>query len=262
MAKVCTKVKTQRLKQKNIYAVRVGIGIFLLCLLLAACGTPPPTKHPLSQVDVGGTASSGSGSSTPGNTTIQAIQLQQSNLSTYAGGQMSMTIVTSPYALCSFSILYGKSTPSTNIGIVPHTADPRGMVSWTWRVDGDAHTGTWPLTISAVLPSGARATRVVQVYVVFPPITVVSSQTNLTAYPRENMSLTIATAPSVQCVLALNYGPTRPIKYLKSVANSNGIVNWTWRIDNNAPAGNWPLIITVTLADGEQGNSQVNMTVM
>ena len=252
--------KIQRLKRQSVYATSVGI--FLLCFLLAACGTPPPAKHPLSQVNVRGTAGTGASGNTTDVTVIKAIQVQQSNLSTYPGGQMSMTIVTSPYALCSFSVAYGKSTPSTNIGIVPHTANANGMVSWTWHVDGDVHTGTWPLTVSAVLPSGSHTTQTVQVHVVFPPITVVSNQTNLAAYPKNNMSLTISTAPNVQCALALNYGPTKPVKSLKSVADSNGVANWTWHVGSDAPIGVWPLTITVTLTDGEQGNAQVNMTVM
>src|SRR5579875_300853 len=252
----------QYLQRKRHNAALVWVGLVLLCFLLVACGTPPAARHPLSQVDAGGTTSTGSSDKVSGDVTMQPIQVQQSNLTAYPGGQMSMTISTSPYALCTFSVAYGKSTSSTNVGVVPHTADAQGMVSWLWRVDSDAHTGTWPLTIAAMLPSGARQTKVISVRVIFPPITVVSSQTNLTAYPRQNMALTISTAPNVQCLLVLNYGPSKPTKGLKSVADSNGIARWAWRVDNKAVAGAWPLTITVTLADGEQGNAQVTMTIM
>lgn len=244
---------------------RVGLILsLLLLLLLAACGTPPPSKHPLSQVDITPTNMANMQNSTviTSNGYILPIQVSsgQSSLSTYPGGQMSLTISTSPYALCSFSIAYGQAAPSTNIGIVPHTADAKGMVNWTWRVDRDAHTGTWPLIITASLSGNGRITQTVPISVMLPPITVVSS--TLTAYPRQTMTVTISTAPNVQCTLSLYEPVSKATKYLKNVSDANGSATWTWHVANNASAGMWQLPIVVTLADGEQVNSQVTMTIM
>lgn len=243
-------------------ARRIGLLLSLLLLcLVAACGTPPPSKHPLSQVDITPT-DMGNSTVTTSNEHISPIQVlsAQSRLSTYPGGQMSMTLLTSPYALCSFSISYGKAVPSANVGIVPHTANANGMVNWTWLVDRDVHTGTWPLTITASLSGSGRITQTVQVSVVLPPITVVSS--TLTAYPRQTMSLTISTAPAVQCTLGLYEGVGKPMKYLKNVSDTNGVATWIWHVANNSVAGTWQLPVVVTLVDGEQVNSQVTMTIM
>lgn len=255
-------IESRELSRSSRTAQRVSLLLpLLLLLLLAACGTPPPSKHPLSQVDITPTDAANS-TVTTGNGHVSPIQLlsSQSHLSTYPGGQMSMAVSTSPYALCSFSVSYGRSMPSANVGVVPHTADANGMVNWTWRVDQDAHTGTWPLTITASLAGSGRITQTVQVSVVLPPITVVSS--TLTAYPRQTMTLTISTAPNVQCTLGLYEGVGKPMKYLKNVTDTNGVATWTWHVANASVAGVWQLPIVVTLVDGEQVNSQVTMTIM
>ncbi len=148
------------------------------------------------------------------------------------------------------------------MGVVPHTADAHGMVSWTWKVDGDAHTGAWPLTITAVLANGAKAGTQVMVRVTFPPVNVVSAQSVLRAAPRAMMQLTIATAPSVGCVLLLNYGAGKPVKRLGGHSDVGGIVSWSWRVDNSAVAGTYPLTVTVTLADGQTGSTQIHMVVI
>ncbi len=76
------------------------------------------------------------------------------------------------------------------------------------------------------------------------------------------MVLTIATAPGIDCTLTLNYGPTKPVKFLKSRSNVNGVVSWMWRVDNLAAQGAWPLTVTATLADGEQTSAQVTMNIL
>ena len=248
---------------KQRYRGWIGGFTYLLILcctfFVAACGVPAAPNKPLSKDDTPTTVPEQSFSTT----TVRPIRVEnaQSHFVTYPGGQMNMTIATSPYALCTFTIAYGRGTPSHNAGIVPSTADRNGIARWTWRVDGDAHTGSWPLTITAMLPNGAKTTSQIHVNVAFPPISIVSAQTNLIAAPRNTMSLTIATAPSVSCVLALNFGPAMPVKYLHTSSNAFGIASWTWRVDNNAVAGIRPLGITVTLLDGEATSTQVGMTV-
>lgn len=234
--------------------------LILFCTFcLTACGVPAPPAHPLSNDDTSITVTGNTASPT----SVRPIQVETSlsDLVTYPGGLMNMTIATNPHALCSFIIAYGLGTPSRNAGIAPVTADDNGLARWTWRVDGDARTGWWPLTITAVLPNGAKTTSQVSVHITFPPISIVSTQTNLTAPPRSMMTLTIATAPDISCVLIFNDGPGRPTKALRANSNTSGIANWMWRVDNAAVVGSWPISINVTLLDGETTSTQAHMTI-
>lgn len=244
------------------YTITIFCCIFFCSFLVVACGgVPPPPQHPLS---MGNTPTAVSATKPTSSVNVQPIQVitTQSNIATYPGGQMHMTISTSPYAVCFFTVDYGRGILSKNAGIVPSTADAKGVASWTWRVDAQARTGTWPLTVSAVLPNGAKTSAQVNVTVTLPPLSVLTAQTNLSAQPGGNMVLVIATAPSLACTLTLNYGPTRPMKFLQSRANVNGVVSWMWRVDNLAVQGAWPLTVTATLADGEQTSTQVTMNVL
>jgi hypothetical protein len=74
--------------------------------------------------------------------------------------------------------------------------------------------------------------------------------------------LTIQTAPSVNCSLLLNFGPSIQSKTLTVHAGSAGTASWSWHVNKQAPPGTWPLTITVTLADGESSSSAVNMTIL
>jgi hypothetical protein len=256
----------QVLKHGKLYPDIINIFFCILfCSFLAvACGgVPPPPQHPLSMDNTPTNATVGTARPTS-SASVQPIQIiaTQSNIATYPGGQMHMTISTSPYAVCFFTVDYGRGIPSKNAGIVPSTADANGTASWTWRVDAQAHTGTWPLSVSAVLPNGAKTSAQVSVTVTLPPLNVVTAQTNLSAQPGGNMALVIATAPSLACTLTLNYGPTKPMKFLSGRANVNGVVSWMWRVDNLAVQGAWPLTVTATLADGEQTSAQVTMNVL
>lgn len=240
--------------------------LFCAWLLIACGGVPPKPAHPLSdatETPIGGDTSSPTTTGTV-NTHIQPIQVTSDigGLTGYPGGQMTMTISTSPSANCTFIVSYGRTVPSVAVGITPRAADSHGAVTWTWQVDGNAHTGTWPLTIYATLAGGAKTSKVVNVTVTFPPISVVSSQTNLSAYPKNDMVLTISTAPHVQCTLALNFGPSRAVKDINTSSDANGIASWTWHIDAAAMPGTYSQGITVTLADGETGGSAVNMTIL
>lgn len=239
---------------------RLATCMMFCSLLVAACGTPPP-DHPLttgSAIDGSPTASTAS----PNTVVPMHVVTSQTNLTAYPGGYMTLTISTSPNAICSIEVAYGLGAPSKAFGIVPETASASGVATWRWQVESSARTGTWPLTISALLASGARASVQVNVSVSLAPISVVGNQTTLAAYPKQNMVLTIATAPSIACLLLLNYGPGRTVKTLTSRSNSSGLASWTWRVDNTAAAGVWPLTITAVLADGERSTAQVNMSIL
>ena len=240
-----------------------GLVVFLTLYLfvMSGCGTTTPDQPlttgvgtPVDQVSP--TASSGSG--------IAAIQLinSQTNLSAYPGGYMTMAISTSPFAVSNFVVNYGLSTPSKSSGVVPRTTDANGVANWRWQVELSAHTGVWPLTISAILPNGSRTTKQVNVTVTLAPINVVGSQSTLGAYPKGNMTLTIATAPQVMCTLQLNFGPGIPGRILRRKADSNGIAILTWHVDSLATPGRWPLILSVSLVDGESTSSSLSMTVL
>ena len=256
----------KRQKQHSFKTRLYGIfgGILCCTFFVVACGgTPLPPKHPLSANDTPVDQASANATVTS-SAQILPIKVVSSgtNVYSYPGGQVNLSITTSPYAICSFLVSYGRSTPSKSAGIIPHTANAQGMVSWTWRVDNDAHTGSWPLTLTAVLPSGQKTSTSVNVTVTLPPLTIVNSQSVLRAYPKGTMSLSISTAPNLICVLTLNYGPGRTVKSLRSTSNSQGFANWTWHVDSSAVAGAWPLTIVATLADGEQTSTQVQMTVL
>lgn len=243
-----------------------GIMMFLvICLFLfSGCGTVPPDQPLTSGTDTA--TDQGSPGSLTASVGSQVAPIKvidaQTNVTTYPGGYMTLTISTSPFAVCNFAVSYGLSTPSKAGGITPRTADANGIASWRWQVEPGAHTGTWPLTLSAVLASGAQRSATVSVNVTLAPISVVSNQSNLTGSPTGNMALTIATAPSVDCTLLLNFGPGILNRTLSKKAGSNGIVSWSWRVDKDANAGVWPLTITVILLDGEKSSAQVKMTVL
>src|SRR5437660_4694243 len=238
----------------------IGILVVFCTFCMTACGVPAPPAKPLSGDDTSITITR----QPQPTTTVRPIRVENnlSHLVAYPGGTMSMAIATNPAALCSFIIDYGRGIPSHNAGTAPSTANGNGIARWTWRVDGDAHTGWWPLTITAVLPNGARTTAQVSVLVAFPSITIVNSQTNLAAPPHGTMALTIATAPGTADTLVLNYGPGRAVKSLHTGTNSFGIASWTWHVDNTAAAETWPISVSVTLPDGEITSSQLHMTVL
>src|SRR5712691_11262057 len=203
-------VGTKQKRQHSYKGMASGLALFLmLCLfLLSGCGSANEPDHPLTM----GTAAGDQGSPTAdtGNqgTSIPIYVVNgQSALSSYPGGFMTITVSTSPFAVCNFIVYYGLSTPSKTFGIIPRTADANGIASWHWQVDGNARTGVWPVNITATLPSGEHATSKVNVFVTLPPINVVTSQTNLSGPPNSDLMLTIATAPSVDCTLLLNFGP-------------------------------------------------------
>lgn len=257
---------TKRRRQNAGVVLSSGLALFLMiCLfVLSGCGSSSAQNdHPLTvgtpTGDQGGTATADTGSSDSGIPIV--VVGDQSTLVAYPGGFMTMTISTTPYAVCNFLIYYGLSTPSKTYGIVPQTADANGVAKWHWQVDSAAHTGSWPLTISATLPSGKQSTATADVSVTLPPIAVVSSQTNLTGAAKSQLTLTIQTGPGLNCTLFLNFGPGANSKTLKARTGSQGLGSWNWNVPKDASPGVWPLTVTVFLPDGESKSNQVDMTI-
>jgi hypothetical protein len=253
---------TRQKKRRSFGVLLSGLALFLmLCLCLAACGSSQ-VDHPLTAgTPIGEQGSPVVNTATPNSGFPIVVSDSQSTLTMYPGGFMTLTVTTNPYAVCNFTVYYGLSTPSKTYGIVPRTADANGIASWHWQVDGQAHTGAWPLSISATLPNGGHASTKVNVDVTLPPINV-GSPTNLSGTPGSDLMLTIQTAPSVNCSLLLNFGPSIQSKTLTVHAGSAGTASWSWHVNKQAPPGTWPLTITVTLADGESSSSAVNMTIL
>jgi hypothetical protein len=236
----------------------------LFCsLLLFACGAPASPSKSLMSQEMENNGTHGIGTVTP-LTQVLPVKVvnEKTNVSAYPAGQMNLTISTSPFAVCSFVVDYGRGKPSSNVGVVPRTADANGMASWTWRVDSDAHIGAWPLTITALLPNGSKTSTQINVSVTLPPINVLGSQTNLRALPGGIMQLTIATAPGVDCTVSFSFGPTGRSRSISQFTNYTGVASLTWRIDPKTLAGVWPVAITVTLADGEKVSNQISVTVL
>lgn len=234
--------------------------ILMLIVLLAGCGA---RDHPFgTQGDPTGASETPSALTTGTASSLPlSLSAAATNLSSYPGGFMTMTVVTAPYALCTFTVAYNLGAPSSSLGIVPITADAAGKASWRWQVDVHAHTGVYPLTISAVLPSGDSISAVVHVAVTLPPITIVSSGTALSGLPKQALRLEILTAPGATCTLLLSFGASKPVKPLPTHADSSGMANWTWIIDGQAAPGTYREVIIVALQDGETTSTQVNMVV-
>lgn len=261
-------VKVQDTRIGKVYSSREVWASLIVCMLfcsclLIACGTTTQPKQSLTSEESNNNGTPAIGTITPGAQVLPVrVVNDKTNVSTYPAGQMNLTINTSPYAVCSFVVDYGRGKPSSNIGVVPSTADANGMASWTWRVDSDAHTGTWPLTITALLPNGSKTSTQINVSVTLPPINVLGSQTNLRALPGGTMQLTIATAPGVDCTVSFSFGSSESSRSLSQFTNFTGVASLNWRVVPKTPAGVWPLAITVTLADGEKVSNQISMTVL
>lgn len=256
---------TRRQGQQPGKVMWSGLALLLIAcwFIFSGCGKAP-SDHPLiSSTDTPASQVSPASTVSPASQLIPVHVIDsKTNITTYPGGNMVLTISTSPYAVCSFVVSYGASTPSSAIGIVPRTADGDGIASWSWRVDPSAHLGTWPLTLSATLADGEKTTTKIDVQVVFPGISVVNSQSTLTGSPNGSMSLTISTAPFMNCTLLLNYGPGIPGKTLTRRSNLSGIASWNWRVDRAATTGVWPLTVTVILPDGESSSTRVDTTIV
>ena len=63
------------------------------------------------------------------------------------GDDATITVQTTPGVLCLITVRY-KSGPSKARGLVPKTADNRGIVTWTWRVGTGTTPGRWPIIVT------------------------------------------------------------------------------------------------------------------
>ncbi len=70
----------------------------------------------------------------------------------------------------------------------------------------------------------------------------------------ENTSLSIRTLPQVACSIIFTYGETNKRSadtgLIPKIADEYGLVEWTWRVSEDVPAGTWP--VEVTCANGSK----------
>ncbi len=237
----------------------LAIPVVMCAFLLASCaGTP--VDHPLvtgtPTFDVGTSTSSARGKVAP----IQVIGAQ-SSLTAYPGGTMSLAITTSPFAVCSLEVAYGHTKPSQIPGAAPSTTSSSGTASWRWFVASNARTGTWPLTISANLANGAKATAQVNVTVVFPPLGVVSSGSKLAVHPGGTFKLELQTGPSETVAVTYAFGAGKTGKTITGRANGKGLAILYWGVAPSVAKGVYSVTASEILADGEQASIQVTVVI-
>jgi hypothetical protein len=247
--------------QHSIFCI-IALAITIACMgTFTACASQPPPDRPLTH---NGTISDDEVPATiitSRSKTIKPIEIVsgQSNLISYANGKMSLTVTTSPYAICNFIVSYGMSEPSKSFGIKPMTADTHGVASWQWQVEGKAPTGTWPLKITATLANGAQTTRNINITVTLPPVYLDSAKSVLSVVRKAEATLAIVTAPSVGCTMTMSYvGKTRTFK---GTTDAKGEISWTWRVEAEANPGSYPLIVTITTGSGEQTRGIFPLTI-
>jgi hypothetical protein len=62
------------------------------------------------------------------------------------GDNASLTIHTTPEAVCTITVEYNKQ-PVKDSGLIQKTADEYGVATWTWTVDPAAPLGLWPANV-------------------------------------------------------------------------------------------------------------------
>ncbi len=243
-----------------IFFSGLALPVILCGFLLSSCGGSAPVDHPLitstATFDVGESTSSARGKVSP----IQIIS-GQSNLTAYPGGSMSLAITTSPYAVCNLEVAYGHTKPSQIPGAAPATTSASGAASWHWFVALNAKTGTWPLSISANLANGAKATAQVNVTVVFPPLGIVSSGSKLAVHRGGTLKFELQTGPSVTVAVVYAFGAGKTSKSVTGRANGKGLAILYLGVSSSVAPGVYPVTASEILADGEQASIQVNVVI-
>lgn len=68
------------------------------------------------------------------------------------GENASLTVKTNAGANCEITVTYGEldeeDKRSTDSGLTKKTANPYGVVSWSWTVEADRPLGTWPVEVT------------------------------------------------------------------------------------------------------------------
>jgi hypothetical protein len=253
--------KQPRRYQNSFFSILLLSLLMIFTSILTACNSQSSTDLPLTHSGMlNGTAAPGT-VVTAQSKAIQPIEIvaDQSNISSYANGKMSLTITTSPYAICNVIVSYGLSTPSRAFGIKPVTADAHGFASWQWQVESRAATGIWPLQVTATTINGTQTTRSISVTVNLPPLHLDTTKSVLTVKRKATATLTIVTAPSTAGTMTMGYAP-HP-KTFKGTTDAHGTISWMWRVEAGTNPGTYALIVTITTGSGEQAKATFSMAV-
>jgi hypothetical protein len=103
-------------------------------------GTPFPVADPPSPEPPPSPTPTPSRTPSPAAT---AVSILNGPLSARRVRPVTLRARTAPQTTCAIAIGYA-SAPDLG----PATSDAGGVVSWTWRVGGQAPSGTWPVTVS------------------------------------------------------------------------------------------------------------------
>jgi hypothetical protein len=87
-----------------------------------------------------------------------AIEILESKLEVGANESASITIRTSPGALCFIAVEYATQMSQAK-DLVPKRASGEGIAAWTWRIPPTTTSGTWP--VSLVCADGEESTATV-----------------------------------------------------------------------------------------------------
>lgn len=66
------------------------------------------------------------------------------------GSNTSITVKTTPGAICTISVLYN-DVASKDSGLTSRVADEFGVVMWAWTVESSVPFGKWPVKVTCVM---------------------------------------------------------------------------------------------------------------
>jgi hypothetical protein len=113
-------------------------------VLSAVGGVPPGPPAPVSTTPIAATATPLVNLPPPGGTPVQFVSVMGAR----PGGTASVTVQTSPNAVCAIIYSAPMSGLSTAPGLTPKTADASGRVSWTWVIDIYTTPGTGTVAVT------------------------------------------------------------------------------------------------------------------
>lgn len=78
------------------------------------------------------------------------------------------------------------------------------------------------------------------------PVSASIQMMNSSVRPGENVSLTVRTLPAVSCTIEAIYNEVKSTDsgLVVKKADDFGIVSWSWTVEENVPAGTWPVNVT------------------
>jgi hypothetical protein len=85
----------------------------------------------------------------PGPNAPESAAIQYLETPVAVGQNSTITVTTGPNSKCTIVVAYN-NVVSKDSGLVPHTADIHGSVTWAWTLDKNAAIGKWPVKVTCV----------------------------------------------------------------------------------------------------------------